>query len=248
MRQHSERSGGVADLRKQADVSKVNGAKYLAAPQYLVERILARRYDTNADGCRLWKGSIGTSGYGYATYRVGGRKQVAVYVHRLVYVRLIDDPGDEAEIDHLCHDPEVCTLPPRDCPHRRCYDLSHLEAVPPVVNKRRSGSPFARQARKTHCDNEHEFSGDNLIVFANGTRGCRECQRENGRRERERHGTEINARLRAASAAARAVREHCCRVCGADIHHRSPHAKFCEMCTTDKPTRRAALLAAGIRS
>jgi hypothetical protein len=32
-----------------------------------------------------------------------------------------------------------------------------------------------------------------------------------------------------------------------DIHHRPPHSKFCEFCTTDKPMRRAAFLAAGIR-
>ena len=53
-------------------MSKVNGAKYLAAPQYLVERVLAAPYDTNEDGCHLWKGSIALpSGYAYVTYRVG---------------------------------------------------------------------------------------------------------------------------------------------------------------------------------
>jgi hypothetical protein len=221
-------------------MSKVNGAKYHAAPQHLVERILARPYDTNADGCRLWKGGHGRGGYGTATYRVGGRKQVAVYVHRLVYVRLVDDPGDDAEIDHLCHDPQLCAVPPRECPHRRCYELNHLEAVTQEENALRSGSPFALNARKVRCKYGHLLLRDNLIVFDAGGRGCRQCQRIQGRQSWERHGDEILASLRAANAAAHAAREHRCRVCGADIHHRPPHAKFCELCTTDKPIRREA--------
>lgn len=228
-------------------MSKANGAKYLAAPQHLLERILAAPYDTNEDGCRLWRGSTGRGGYGCAKYRVGGRKERTVYVHRLVYVRLVEDPGDDAQVDHLCHDPLVCTAPPDECPHRRCYDLSHLQAVTSAENLRRSGAPSGINARKDRCKYGHLLAGANLVILVDGRRGCRECQRANGRQSWERHGDEILASLRAANAAARAAREHRCKVCGVDIHHRLPHAKFCEMCTTDKPTRRAALLVAGTR-
>lgn len=238
----------MADLLEQTDMSKVNGAKYHAAPQYLVERILAAPYDTNKDGCRLWKGSIGRGGYGYAKYRVGGRKERLVYVHRLLYVRLVEDPGDEAEVDHSCHDPDLCTVPPDECPHRRCYELSHLEAVTGKENKRRSGSPFAVNGRKDRCDHGHLLAGDNLLILGDGTRGCRECQRLNAQKDRDLHRDEINARVRAKSHADRVAREHRCKVCGVDIHHRPAHSKFCELCTTDKPTRREAqrLASAGI--
>jgi len=223
-------------------MSKVNGEKYRAAPQGLVERILARPYDTNADGCRLWKGRLGKDGYGIAKYRAGDGRELVVAVHRLVYVRLIDDPGDDAEIDHACHDPLVCAVPPLECPHRRCYELSHLKAVTPKVNKLRSGSLFAVNAAKARCDNGHEFAGDNLIIFADGKRGCRECQRKLGREARERRRGKANATKRAKLAAVHLAREHHCKVCGADIHHRPPNSKFCELCTTDKPVRRAAQL------
>ena len=229
-------------------MSKVNGAKYHATPQSLVERVLVAPYDTNEDGCHLWKGSTGRGGYGYVTYYPTPGKQVTVLVHRLVYVRLAEDPGDEMQIDHACHDPLVCVASPMECPHRRCYNLDHLEAVTQPENSRRSGSVYGRNARKEVCDHGHELAGDNLFTLADGGRGCRECQRRLGRESRERDRDKINARNRAKAQTARLTREHRCQICGADIHHRPPHAKFCELCTTDKPTRGKALRAATAKS
>ena len=40
------------------------------------------------------------------------------------------------------------------------------------------GTSFAAiNARKTHCKNGHELSGDNLKLSANGWRSCRSCKR-----------------------------------------------------------------------
>ncbi|WP_147425398.1 hypothetical protein [Bailinhaonella thermotolerans] len=85
---------------------------------------------------------------------------------------------DGQEIDHLCHDPDVCE-PGGACPHRRCGNPRHLQAVSRPINNLRSGSPTAINARKTHCWRGHPLWGANLYRPPSRPqqRDCETCRR-----------------------------------------------------------------------
>lgn len=102
-------------------------------------------------GCRNWTGHA-DGGYG----RVGFRGQLWL-VHRLVYI-VSNGPIGDLEIDHLCRNTYCCAL-------------SHLEAVPGVVNKKRA------KAALTACKWGHEYTAENLLVDPRGHRRCRACNR-----------------------------------------------------------------------
>jgi hypothetical protein len=221
--------------------TRINGAKYRATPQRLVEQILDRR-EITADGCWLWPGRTTHDGYGYVSYKVRG-KRFHVYVHRLIYTRLVTDPGDTTELDHLCHDPEVCTVPRDECPHRRCCNPDHLEPVTGAENVRRSGSLAAANSRKTHCPRNHPYNEANTrIDRVTGGRHCRVCRREDAAAMRAAE----NANERDARNAATQVRRlavkltegRTCDLCGVSIAHRTRRAIYCERCV---PVRAAMI-------
>lgn len=98
----------------------------------LLARLLARTERT-AEGCLSWTGATTPKGYGRIV--VAGRWWL---VHRLLYALLHGDPPEGYEVDHTCHS-DACA--PGVCPHRRCLEPTHLEAVDPREN-------FARQLRR----------------------------------------------------------------------------------------------------
>lgn len=119
-----------------------------------------------ADGCVVWTGVPNENGY----CRVGldGSRP---RVHRVAYVAATGaDIPPGLTVDHLCHDPAVCKLG-ADCPHRRCVNPDHLEAVPNRENVLRGGTIAAAYKLRTHCSRGHELSGGN----------CLECNRVHSR-------------------------------------------------------------------
>lgn len=139
----------------------------------LTERIFARTIV--AGDCRLWLGSICTKGYGQI--QVQGRH---VLVHRAIYEEFHGPIPAGLVIDHLCHDPAVCTTG-RNCIHRRCVNPDHMAAVTNVENLRRQ-SP----AQKRTCVNGHAYDEANTGRTKKGLRYCRACLRESSRRWRAR--------------------------------------------------------------
>jgi hypothetical protein len=114
---------------------------------------LHERYDVKPDGC--WEWTSFKDGNGYGRFYVGRRYFSA---HRYFYewmnsVRI--PPG--MTLDHLCK-------------NKACVNPKHLEVVTPGVNTRRAHM-------KEECLRGHPFSGDNLLISANGQRYCRACQR-----------------------------------------------------------------------
>lgn len=93
--------------------------------------------------------------------------------------------------------PHPNTLPCTDCGHvwsegerRHEYDhhngyaAEHHYDVEPVCTTCHAKRDSHRKA-KTHCVSGHEFTPENTITAANGTRHCRECRRKYDRNRRD---------------------------------------------------------------
>jgi hypothetical protein len=126
--------------------------------------------------CWMWTAS---TSHGYGVIGTGLGKQTR-RAHRIVYVLLRGEIGDGLQLDHLCHDPETCTVPENECPHRRCVNPQHLEAVPGRLNYRRGRGWSGRNARKTHCPQGHQYTESNTWRDAISRRYCITCNPNRG--------------------------------------------------------------------
>lgn len=103
---------------------------------------------------------------GYTQVAVQGKMLMS---HRVVYEALVGPIPDGMVLDHLCR-------------NRACVNPKHCEPVSMRENNRRGLTPAGENARKTHCQNGHEFTPENTAVYS-GHRMCRICNREYQRRK-----------------------------------------------------------------
>lgn len=113
--------------------------------------------------CWVWRGRPEAHGYG-----VVKREGRAWKAHRWVWSELFGRRLPP-KLEHLCR-------------NRLCVRPDHLEPVDHKTNVFRGIGPTAINAAKDGCIHGHPFSGENLIVRANGGRDCRECMRDRSRR------------------------------------------------------------------
>jgi hypothetical protein len=125
------------------------------------ERFWARVDKRNDSECWLWTG--GFMGTGYGGFFLNGRMTVA---HRVAYELLVGPIPDGLHIDHLCR-------------VRACVKPDHLEPVTLAENNRRAGSAVTSCRRAGH-----PYTPQNTYYAPNGTRRCRECERERNRKRR----------------------------------------------------------------
>lgn len=118
-------------------------------------------------GCWLWQGSVFASGYGQI--RVGGRQGKLRRVHVVAYEEWIGPVPEGLELDHYRF-PAACAGP-------LCTNPEHVRPETHRTNSLRSSSPWAINARKTHCGRGHEFTPSNTYIKRSGTRECRTCKR-----------------------------------------------------------------------
>lgn len=133
--------------------------------------------------CWTWTGAL--SGTGYGEFRDDDGRLVGA--HRWIAERVAGrDLGPDEHVDHLCHEPDTCSLTVDD-PHRRCCNPAHLTVTSPQRNNARSSSPSARNARKDVCDWGHLFDEANTYVHPKrGTRDCRACRKRRRQEHRAR--------------------------------------------------------------
>lgn len=123
----------------------------------------------DSDGCWIWQGSIGNTGYGQVRRTRPSNK--LWLTHRYSYTQEYGTIPDGLCLDHLCR-------------VRACCNPEHLEPVTHAENMRRAPN-YRHNVRKTHCPRGHEYSGDNLYVW-HGRRFCRECNKMFVRRREDR--------------------------------------------------------------
>ncbi len=132
-------------------------------------------HDPSLGRCHQWMGPTTVDGYG----RLGGR---GLYAHRWILEQKLGRPlrkGEEAR--HRCDNP-TCVNPDHLEPG------THAENMGDMVERGRSRG---WHGEKTHCKNGHPFSGENLYLSPKGTRGCRQCKRDQRARERRANGVPL---------------------------------------------------------
>lgn len=130
-------------------------------------------------GCWVWTHTL-ADGYPLCPPRDGSRPRG----HRVLYTLYKGPIPAGMEIDHTCHTAAVERGECRDwstCPHRKCVNPDHLEAVTHQENVLRGyADAGARQRAKTHCPQNHPYSKENTRMSA-GKRYCIECARVSSR-------------------------------------------------------------------
>lgn len=188
--------------------------------------------------CWLWTG--GTAGSGYGVFHPPGpRGTPQIGAHCWAYLQSGRPIPGGYEVDHLCHPDDGSCPGGKTDPHRLCVNPAHLAAVPGPDNNRRSMSATARNARKTHCVNGHEFTEENTYrkLLPNGTYGreCRTCIRARDARpeDRTRAGGWISP-----LAAANAAKTHCPQgheyTTENTVYDKSSNGRRCKTCLRER--------------
>ena len=119
-----------------------------------------RKVEVVQNGCWMWTAYKDPCGYG--RFEAAGRSKAA---HRVAYELMIGPIPDGLCIDHICRT-------------RGCVNPDHLRAVTAKENNLSSTNFAALNAAKTHCDNGHPFTDENVYRFR-GSRHCRKCNSKN---------------------------------------------------------------------
>ena len=130
----------------------------------VVERIWNKVIIDPVSGCWNFTGASTKEGYG--RIHLDGRLQLP---HRVMYEKLIGPIPNGLELDHSCRNPSCC-------------NPEHLEPVTPQVNQLRGNTVSSRNALVTCCPKGHPYDKENTRVRPDGSRNCKECDRESARK------------------------------------------------------------------
>jgi HNH endonuclease len=136
------------------------------------------------DGCWMWEAAKSRYGYGQVNGKSYGYN--TNFPHRIFYMAFVGEIPERLQIDHICHDPNVCPGG-FTCKHRRCVHPEHLKLSTNDENHAKGRVNTTNVGRnhseKTHCPKGHPYSGENLRIKY-GSRLCRECARQEVRARR----------------------------------------------------------------
>lgn len=155
---------------------KPSARKGVPGPRIPIEqRFWAKVNKTGPGECWLWTGAKTNGGYGFLSR--GGRGAGNVLAHRWSYETHVGPIPYDLQIDHRCRT-------------RACVNPAHLQAVDARTNLLRAPATVTSiNSAKTHCNNGHPLSGDNLAI-ERGSRVCVTCRRARRQRaDAKRSGT-----------------------------------------------------------
>ncbi len=115
------------------------------------------RRSKRVEGCILWTGCRGASGYGSITFNAK-----TYTAHSFVWQLKYGPIPKGLQIDHLCR-------------NRGCINTEHMELVTLKENVLRGIGITAINAKKTHCIYGHEFNTENTYITRQGFRRCKIC-------------------------------------------------------------------------
>jgi hypothetical protein len=103
----------------------------------VLERRFRAKYVELDNGCWYWTGAQQSRGYG--SMGMGPRGHLRTHLaHRLAHHWFIGPIPEGMTVDHLCHNADKTCPGGPNCPHRRCVNQAHLEAVTRQENERRA--------------------------------------------------------------------------------------------------------------
>lgn len=198
-----------------------------------MERFLEKTERT--DGCWLWKGYTGGTGYGVMLVR--GKY---IGAHRFAYEQWKGPIPKGMHLDHLCR-------------VRACVNPGHLEVVTPRINAQR-GDGGKHWAAKTHCPRGHPYSPENTYFTPKGGRACKECRRIRARAADKLKShthqhcgmtpeTCTNPRCGMTGGAYRAARTECVHghaYTPENTYRNAKGVRFCRACTNERARRKRA--------
>jgi hypothetical protein len=114
-----------------------------------------------------WEWTGGKQDRRYGIFHPNG-SATGEMAHRFAWELLVGPIPDGLTLDHLCRNPS-------------CVNPDHLEPVTIAENLMRGYGLVGKNIRKTHCPQNHAYSGDNLYIDPRGWRKCRTCERARNR-------------------------------------------------------------------
>ena len=141
---------------------------------------ITRKNTGHSTDCWLWVRLDGTESR-RDKYNFLWSKNKAYLAHRIMYALFVEFVHTDNVIDHLCRTPS-------------CINPVHLEQVTFKENALRGVGLPAQNARKTHCQNGHELTEDNIYWEQGVSRKCRLCRTANSFARRRRNGRKIRSK------------------------------------------------------
>ena len=141
------------------------------SPKYVIKRFNSL-YKIKPNMCWEW---IGSTRGGYSQFWFMG---INILGHKFSYEFFNGHIPKGMTVDHICR-------------NKLCVNPFHLDLVTRRENVLRGTNQIMKNATKTHCPNNHEYSGDNL-KFTKMGRVCATCARFRRIKYRlKNHGREI---------------------------------------------------------
>jgi hypothetical protein len=122
--------------------------------------------------CWIWTGIKTKLGYGH--FYISKNKGVFL-AHRIAFYLFGNILNTDKVLDHICR-------------NHSCVNPAHLRQITQGENVLdiRSQSIQAKNKRKTHCPQGHEYTPENTYMSKKGQRHCRACWPEKNRLYKER--------------------------------------------------------------